>query len=379
LSPLYLDNGASIATFVPNLNDRLNMIETTPTFDIFQTETSRLDQVDFTNLDFGRVFSDHMFVMDYEDGEWKRGRIEPYGPFTMSPASMVFHYGQAIFEGMKAYRQMDGEVSLFRPGMNIARFNKSAVRMCMPEVPEDLFMEALAALVGMDSAWVPKGEESALYIRPFMIATDAFVGVQASKKYTFSIFSCPVNAYYKGPVRVKVETEFTRATPGGTGFAKAAGNYAGSLYPSQKGREEGYDQLLWTDALEHKYIEECGTMNAMFVINGVIVSPETSDTVLDGVTRRSVLELAEDLRIPHEMRRLSVKELKESLENGSLTEAFGAGTAATIKPMSEIGVEGKRFKLTDADGWQIVPWLLRELDGVRRGSIADRFNWNIPV
>ena len=355
------------------------MIETSPSFDIFITETSRLDQVDFDHLEFGRVFSDHMFLMEYEDGEWQRGRIEPYGPFTMSPASMVFHYGQAIFEGMKAYRQGNGEVFLFRPGMNIARFNKSAVRMCMPEVPEDLFMEALAALVKLDSNWVPGGSEAALYIRPFMIATDAYVGVQASKKYAFSIFTCPVNAYYKGPVRVKVETSFTRATPGGTGFAKAAGNYAGSLYPSMQAREEGYDQLIWTDAMEHKYIEECGTMNAMFVLNGTIISPETSDTVLDGVTRNSVITLAKDLGIPVEIRKFSITELQEGLESGALTEAFGAGTAATIKPMSEIGVNGKRYPLSDSDGWQIVPWLLRELDGNRRGEITDRFDWNIPV
>jgi branched-chain amino acid aminotransferase len=355
------------------------MIETTPSFDIFKTETSRLDQVDFANLDFGRVFSDHMFLMEYEDGEWQRGRIEPYGPFTMSPASMVFHYGQAIFEGMKAYRQRDGQVSIFRPGMNIARFNKSAVRMCMPPIPEDIFMEAVATLVKMDSNWVPNAEDSALYIRPFMIATDAFVGVQASQKYAFSIFTCPVNAYYKGPVKVKVETEFTRATPGGTGFAKAAGNYAGSLYPSQLARQEGYDQLLWTDALEHKYVEECGTMNAMFVIDGVLVSSETSDTVLAGVTRDSVFTLAKDLGIPFEVRRVSVTELRASLENRSLSEAFGAGTAATIKPMSEIGIDGKRYQLSDPDGWQIVPWLLRELDGIRRGEIQDRFNWNIPI
>jgi len=374
-----LEHGIQNATFAANLNERLTMIETTPSFDIFQTETTRLDQVVFDDLEFGRVFSDHMFLMEYEDGAWKKGRIEPYGPFTMSPASMVFHYGQAIFEGMKAYRQSNGEVSLFRPGMNIARFNKSAVRMCMPEIPEDLFMEALAALVKLDSDWVPSGEDAALYIRPFMIATDAFVGVRASEKYAFSIFTCPVGAYYKGPVKVKVETSFTRATPGGTGFAKAAGNYAGSLYPSQKAREEGYDQLIWTDAVEHKYIEECGTMNAMFIVDGVLISPETSDTILDGVTRNSVLTVAKDLGIPVEIRRFSVVELQESLNNNALTEAFGVGTAATIKPMSEIGINGKRYPLNNPDNWKIVPWLLRELDGIRRGSIDDRFNWNIPV
>ncbi|MDE0871655.1 MAG: branched-chain amino acid aminotransferase [Flavobacteriales bacterium] len=375
----YLDNGRQLATFAANLNDRLKMIETTPLFDIHQTQTSRLDQVDFNALEFGKVFSDHMFVMEYEGGAWQRGKIEPYGPFTMSPASMVFHYGQAIFEGMKAFRQDNGQVSLFRPGMNIARFNKSAVRMCMPEVPEDIFMEALAALVKLDASWVPDGPSTSLYIRPFMIATDSYVGVRASKKYAFSIFTCPVGAYYKQPVKVKVEKYFTRATPGGTGFAKAAGNYAGSLYPLEKARAEGFDQLLWTDAIEHKYIEESGTMNAMFVLNDVLISPETSDTILDGVTRDTVLKLAEDLGFKVEIRRFSVEELHAGLESGLLTEAFGVGTAATLKPMAEIGLDGIRYQMTDAKEWKIAPRLMREFDGIRRGKIEDRFSWNIPV
>lgn len=355
------------------------MIETTPFFDIHKTETSRLDQVDFDHLDFGRVFSDHMFVLEYENGQWNRGKIEPYGPFAMSPASMVFHYGQAIFEGMKAYRQVDGTVSIFRPGKNIERFNKSARRMCMPEVPEDVFMEALAALVKLDSDWVPNGQESALYIRPFMIASDSFVGVRASEKYTFSIFTCPVGAYYQGSIGVKVERHYTRATPGGTGFSKAAGNYAGSLYPSKLAREEGYDQLLWTDAIKHEYIEESGTMNVMFVINGILVSPSTSDTILDGVTRNSVIQLAQDLKIPVEIRKVSVSEVKNSLENGTLTEAFGVGTAATIKSISKIGIDGTDFPLSDQESESMAQRLMLELDGVRRGKIEDRHHWNIPV
>lgn len=356
------------------------MIETSPFFDIHKTETSRINQVDFDNLEFGRVFSDHLFLMEYENGSWQRGVIEPYGPFTMSPASMVFHYGQAIFEGMKAYRMSDGSVSLFRPGKNIQRFNKSAERMCMPEVPEDVFMEALAALVDLDQAWVPEGEASSLYIRPFMVATDAYVGVKASDKYAFSIFTCPVGAYYTGNVRVKVERKYTRATPGGTGYAKAAGNYAGSLYPSKLAREEGYDQLLWTDAVTHEYIEESGTMNAMFVMNGTLVSPATSDTILDGVTRDSVIQLAQDLNVPVEIRRLGVEELKKGLASGVVTEAFGVGTAATIKPIAEIGIDGVNYPLVDVDREDgLANRLLQELDGIRRGKIEDRHGWNIPV
>jgi branched-chain amino acid aminotransferase len=357
-------------------------IDTTRSFDVHQTETSRLDQVDFNDLDFGRVFSDHMFVMEYEDGEWQRGSVEPYGPFTMSPASMVFHYGQAIFEGMKAYRSTDGTVSLFRPGSNIERFNVSARRMCMPEVPEDVFMEALAALVKLDQAWVPDGNESSLYIRPFMIATDSFVGVRSSDKYTFSIFTCPVGAYYKGSVKVKVERHFTRATPGGTGYAKAAGNYAGSLYPSQLAREEGYDQLIWTDALTHEYVEESGTMNAMFVIDGKLVSPQTSDTILKGVTRDSVIALAKDLGIEVDIRRLSVSELESGLQSGIVTEAFGVGTAATIKSIEVIGVDGTNYSLarTEQSGdSSLAMQLSNELDGIRRGRLKDRHGWNIPV
>ena len=355
------------------------MIETTPFFDVHRTATSRINQVDFDNLEFGRVFSDHMFVMEYENGKWSRGKIEPYGPFTMSPASMVFHYGQAIFEGMKAFRQKDGTVSIFRPGKNIQRFNVSAKRLCMPEVPEDVFMEALAALIKLDADWVPNGDESSLYIRPFMIASDSFVGVRASEKYTFSIFTCPVGAYYQGNIGVKVERHYTRATPGGTGFSKAAGNYAGSLYPSKLARDEGYDQLLWTDAIEHEFIEESGTMNVMFVINGSLVSPSTSDTILDGVTRNSVIKLAHDLGIPVEIRKVSVTEVKKSLESGGLTEAFGVGTAATIKSISKIGIDGKDFALaTDIEN-SLAHQLMLELDGIRRGNIEDRHHWNIPV
>lgn len=355
------------------------MIDTSSSFDIQLTETSRLSQVNFDELVFGRTFSDHMFVMEYEDGKWSKGKIEPYGPFTMSPASMVFHYGQAIFEGMKAYRLTDGSVSLFRPGKNIARFNKSAERMCMPQVPEDIFMEALTTLVKIDQNWVPQSDQASLYIRPFMIATDSFVGVRPSEKYAFSIFTCPVNAYYKEPVKVKVEQKYTRAAAGGTGFAKAAGNYAGALYPSQQAHEKGYHQLLWTDAKEHKYIEESGTMNAMFVIDGKLVSPATSDTILSGVTRDSVLTLAMDLGIDVEVRPLSVEELETGLKSGAVTEAFGVGTAATIAPMALIGFDSGDCHLPPQTQWKVAGAIQTELDALRRGRIEDRFDWNIVI
>lgn len=355
------------------------MIETTSSFKITPISASRLPQVDFENLTFGRTFSDHMFTMDFEDGKWQQGRIEPYGPMTVSPASMVFHYGQAIFEGMKAYRQADGSVSLFRPGRNIERFNKSAERMCMPQLDPQVFMDALVQLVSMDETWVPGGQGASLYIRPFMIATDSFVGVRPSERYTFSIFTCPVNAYYKDPVKVKVETKYTRAAPGGTGYAKAAGNYAGSLYPSKLAQEQGYHQLLWTDAIEHKYIEESGTMNAMFVIDGTLTSPHTSETILSGVTRDSVLALARDLGMPVEERRISVEELREGLKSGKVTEAFGVGTAATIAPMALIAFESEELSLPNYQEWRFAPQIATELDALRRGRIEDRFGWNIPL
>ena len=249
----------------------------------------------------------------------------------------------------------------------------------MPEVPGDIFMQALVELVGLDSDWVPSSDDASLYIRPFMFATDSHVGVRASHSYRFMIFTCPVGAYYSKPVRVKVETEYTRAAMGGTGAAKAAGNYAGSLYPTKKAGEEGYDQLLWTDASTHSFIEECGTMNAAFVIDGKLLVPATSDTVLDGVTRKSVIQIAKDLGIEAEERPVSVEELENAAKAGTLHEAFGLGTAATVSIMSTIGFEGMDFDLPSTANWSIAPQLRRTLENIRRGHSEDPYGWNIPV
>ena len=355
------------------------MITMDTTFDIKHCKNSAIDQVDFNNIAFGKVFSDHVFIMDYDDGEWKKGSIEPFGPMSMSPASMVLHYGQAIFEGMKAYRQQDGGVSLFRPGNNISRFNLSAKRMSMPEVPEDIFMQALVELVGLDNDWVPSSDDASLYIRPFMFATDSHVGVRASHSYRFMIFTCPVGAYYSKPVRVKVETEYTRAAMGGTGAAKAAGNYAGSLYPTKLAAEQGYDQLLWTDASSHSYIEECGTMNVAFVVDGKLLVPATSDTILDGVTRKSAIKIAKDLGIEVEERPISVAELEEAAKAGTFQEAFGLGTAATVSIMCKIGFENGDFDLPAFDTWTVAPSIKKTLEDLRRGHSEDPYGWNIPV
>jgi branched-chain amino acid aminotransferase len=352
---------------------------TTTLFDIHPTRQSRLGQVDLQDLPFGSVFSDHMFVMDFKDGQWQTGAIQPYADIAMSPAAMALHYGQAIFEGMKAFRQPDGGVALFRPDANIARFNVSADRMCMPAVDPELFHEALVELVKMDSGWVPDGAGSSLYIRPFMFASEVHVGVRPSAEYRFIIFTCPVGPYYKGSVRVKVETEYTRAAPGGTGYAKAAGNYAASLKPTELAKAAGYQQILWTDAVEHKYIEESGTMNAVFVLDGNLVSPSLGDTVLNGVTRNSVLKLARHFGLEVEERRIAVAELKAAAESGALTEAFGVGTAATMTPIEAIGFNAGDVDLPALDSWTVMPRLAATLDGIRRGHVDDPFDWRLVL
>ena len=352
---------------------------TTTLFDIQRTETSRITEVDIENLPFGSVFSDHQFTMEFEDGKWNTGVIEPYGDMRLSPAAMVLHYGQAIFEGMKAFRQPDGGIALFRPEDNIRRFNVSGERMCMPKVDEETFMEALKELLKLDSQWVPNAEGSSLYIRPFMFATEVHVGVRPSAQYRFVIFTCPVGPYYKGNVRVKVETEYTRAAPGGTGFAKAAGNYGAALRPTELAKAQGYDQILWTDAVEHKYIEESGTMNAVFVMDGKLVSPALGDTVLNGVTRASILKLARHFGIEVEERRIGVSELKAAAESGSLQEAFGVGTAATMTAIEAIGFVGGDVELPPVEGWTIMPKLAKGLDDIRRGRAEDPFGWRIVL
>ena len=352
---------------------------TTTLFDIHQTNESRLGQVDLQNLPFGSVFSDHMFVMDFKGGQWQMGSIQPYSDMSLSPAAMALHYGQAIFEGMKAFRQPDGRVALFRPDANMARFNVSADRLCMPPVDKALFQEVLTELIKLDSEWVPEDDGASLYIRPFMFANEVHVGVRPSHEYRFIIFTCPVGAYYKGSVRVKVETEYTRAAPGGTGFAKAAGNYAASLKPTELAKGQGYQQILWTDAVEHKYIEESGTMNVVFVINGKLVSPSLGDTVLNGVTRNSVIALARHYGIEVEERRIAVSELKAAAESGALTEAFGVGTAATMTPIEAIGFPGGDVELPQVESWNVMPMLSLALDNIRRGKSEDPFGWRLVL
>ena len=346
---------------------------------IQKTPKSRLSEVDFDNLAFGRSFADHMLVAEYADGEWKSAKIQPYGPLSYQPAMMSIHYGQAIFEGMKAYRSKKGEVLVFRPEENMKRFNKSAVRMCMPEVPEELFLGGLKQLIELDNAWVPEKEGCSLYIRPFMFATDEYVGVSPSTTYKFIIFNCPVGSYYSKPLRVRVETEYIRAAKGGVGFAKNAGNYGGSLYPTIEANKAGYDQIIWTDAATHQYVEEAGTMNLMFVINGALVTAPTGDTILDGVTRKSVIQIAKDWGVDVQERLLSVKELVEGISSGAVTEAFGAGTAAVIAPIQTIGFDGKDYELPARKETDFSAKVYNEISQIRLGEIADTRGWIFKI
>ena len=346
---------------------------------INKTSASRLSQIDFSNLPFGKNFSDHMFTADYEDGEWKNLQIVPYGDIAINPAASALQYGQAIFEGIKAYKQKDGRISIFRPSKNYERFNISAERMVMPTVPEEIFMQGMSQLINLDKDWVPADEGQSLYLRPFMYATEPILGVHASETYKFIIITGPAGSYYSKPLKVKIETHFARAVEGGVGYAKTAGNYASSLYPTRQAQKEGFDQLIWTDAKDHIYIEESGTANVMFVINNVLITPSSRDTILDGVTRRSILELARSWGMPVEERRVTVTEVMEAIQNGTLQEAFAAGTAATIAHIAQIGYEGEIYTLPEPAEREFSNKVLKALNDIRYGVSPDEFGWNYIV
>ncbi len=341
---------------------------------------SRFSEVDFSNLPFGKEVTDHMFIADYKDGEWKDLRVVPYGSLAISPASPAIHYGQSIFEGLKAYAdEKSKEALVFRPLANLKRLNISGERMGMPAVPEDVYMEGMAALIDLDRQWIPRSDGSSLYLRPFLFSNDEYIGIRASINWTFMIIASPVGKYYSSPVRVKVETKFTRAVAGGTGYAKAGGNYGGAIYPTRLALEQGYHQLIWTDGVEHKYIEESGTMNVMFVIDDVLVTPALSDSILAGITRDSVLQLARRRGMKVEERKISVDELVAKLAEGRVSDAFGVGTAVTIAPIESIGHEGKDYVLPPAAYRQFSTSMLKELESIRRGQAPDEFNWVVRM
>jgi branched-chain amino acid aminotransferase len=342
---------------------------------IQKTTKSRLSEIDFDSLSFGKTFSDHMFSADYANGEWTNLKIVPFEDIHLSPANASIHYAQSIFEGLKAHRSPTNEILIFRPDANADRMINSAKRMCMPAFPKELFLEAIDTLVRLEQDWVPNQENASLYIRPFQFAMDPFIGVRPSETYKFMVITGPVGGYYSEPVKVKIEQKYTRAAPGGIGAAKAAGNYAASLYPAQLANQQGYHQLIWTDGANHEYIEESGTMNIMFVINDTLITPPTSDSILPGITRDSALTLAREWGVDVEERPIAVKELVESIKNGTLTEAFGIGTAATISHIQSIGYENEDFELSPIASRTLSNRLLDSLTQLKTGLIADTHGW----
>ena len=312
------------------------------TIDIIKAENSKINSVDFDNLDFGKIFTDHMFSCDFKNGQWQTPKIMPYGPLTIDPSARVFHYGQAVFEGMKAFKDQQNDVWLFRPEDNLDRINISSERLAMPAFPKDYFFEGLKTLLKLDDAWIKNTPGSSLYIRPFVIATEPAISASPAAEYKFMIILSPAKAYYAGEVRVQIADSFSRASSGGVGYAKAAGNYAAQFYPTSLAHKEGYQQIIWTDASTHEYLEEAGTMNIFFRINDTLITAPTSDRILDGITRKSVIQLAKDNNINVEVRPISVSEIIEASKNNSLKEIFGSGTAAVINPI--LGFKHKEFK-----------------------------------
>lgn len=339
------------------------------------TSDSRLAKMDFDNIQFGRVFSDHQLIIDFFEGRWQNAKITPYGEVPMSMAISALHYGQSIFEGMKAQISPDGTPLLFRPYDNAKRLNKSAERLCMQPLPEEFFVEGLKSLIRVDKNWIPKQEGSGLYIRPFMFATDAFIGVKPSDSYRFSIFTCPVNAYYSQPLKVKVETSYVRAVDGGVGFAKCAGNYASQMLATKKAQAEGYTQVLWTDAIEHKYLEETGTTNIFIRIGDKVITPEIDGTILEGITRDSAIQLLKSWGVGVEQRRVSIDEIIDGIASGDVKEIFATGTAATLIPIVTIGYKEKDYELSGNENWEYTNKLSNTLKGIKRGIIDDEFGW----
>ncbi len=346
--------------------------------DITKAESSRLPEVDFDNLTFGKHCSDHMFLCDYKDGAWQTPKIMPYGPMQMEPSAKVFHYGQAVFEGMKAFKDDNEKVWLFRPEENFKRINISSKRMGIPEFPENYFFEGLETLLKLDSKWVKNGDGNSLYIRPFVIATENGVSASPSDAYRFMIICCPAKAYYSKPVKVLIAQEYSRSADGGVGFAKAAGNYGAQFYPTNLAKEKGYQQVIWTDANTHEYLEEAGTMNVFFRIGDKLITAPTSDRILDGVTRKSLIEIAKREDIEVEVRRIKVNEIIEAHKKGELKEIFGSGTAATIAYISGFEYDGTYYDLPNLEK-PYSTHLKKSLQDIQYNRAKDTFGWTREV
>lgn len=345
---------------------------------IEKTVKSRISEVDFSNLTFGQIFTDHMFECDFENGAWQTPKIRPYQALSFEPGAKVFHYGQAVFEGMKAYKDENDEIWLFRPDQNQERINKSAERLDMPPFPKDYFFKGLTELLKLDKDWIKKGEENSLYIRPFVIATESCVSASSSNQYKFMIICSPVQAYYSGDVKVVFADKFSRAANGGTGYAKAAGNYAASFYPARLAKEKGFQQVVWTDASTHEYLEEAGTMNVFFRVNNTLLTAPVSDRILDGVTRKSIIQLAEHDGIKVEVRQVSVTEIIKAAKDGSLKEMFGAGTAAVVSPISGFTHKDQYFDLPKQPDSYAVR-IKKRITDIQKNKAEDPFNWRYKV
>ena len=342
---------------------------------ITKVKTSKLKDINLENIPFGKYFTDHMLEVDFEDGEWKNAEIKPYQPLLLDPSTAALHYGQAIFEGVKAYKNADGDAFIFRPLDNFKRFNISAERMQMPQVPEEIFMEGLRQLIELDKNWIPQQEDHSLYIRPFMFSSDEMIGVRPSEKYKFMIILSPTGPYYSAPMRIYVEEHFVRAVPGGVGYAKAAGNYGAAMYATAQAKSKGYDQVLWTDAFEHKYVQECGTMNVFFIIGNTAITPGLeAGTILAGVTRESTITLLREMGFNVEERSLSIDDIIDAHKAGILYEVFGTGTAATISLIKELRYKDYVMEF-DVDSWKTAPAVKNQLNAIRYGQTADNHGW----
>lgn len=354
------------------------MIATTD-FNLTRVERSKLNEMSLDEIPFGKYFTDHMLEVDYDDGEWKNAEIKPYQPLLLSPSLAALHYGQAIFEGIKAYKTTEGEAYIFRPLDNFKRFNISAERMAMPQIPEEIFIEGMRQLIELDKNWIPAKGDHSLYIRPFMFSTDEMIGVKPSSKFKFMIILSPTGPYYNTPMRIYVEEKYVRAVPGGIGYAKAAGNYGGAMYATAEAKKQGYDQVLWTDAYEHKYVQECGTMNVFFIIGDTAVTPDLdAGTILAGVTRDSVMVLLREMGFNVEERPLNIDDIVDAYKAGVLYEVFGTGTAATISMIKEL--KYKDFTMHfDVNKWQTAPEVKKRLNAIREGKVPDTHGWMLKV
>lgn len=367
---MMVDTPMAKSTAMQEANEKIKVTRTT---------ASRLAEVDFEHLVFGKKYADHMLVADFDGKEWKNAEIVPFGNFSISPSNAAWHYGQAIFEGIKAYKDAQGNPMIFRPYDNYARFLTSAERMGMPAIPEWLFIGGMAKLIDIDRDWVPTGEGCSLYLRPFMIAADEFIGVRPSETYKFAVINSPSGPYFNKPIHLLVQDKYIRAFPGGVGFAKAAGNYGGTMYPTMQARKQGYDQILWVDGYEHKYLQECGTMNVFAVIGNTAITPDLSQgTILAGVTRASVIDILSDMGLTVEERPISIDEIIAAHKTGALREVFGTGTASSVAYVAQLDYKENKIHL-DTTRYAVGAEVITRLDAIRTGRAADTRGWNYKI